>query len=228
MKPKLRSSQRGESGLLDLFVIIIAVAAVALVGYGYINKTRPSGMKAQRINCANNLKQIGLSYRLWGGDNGDKYPSNVSTNAGGTMELVANGFAFPDFLVMSNELGTPKIIVCPEDKKRSYVAGFGMLKSDANVSYFTVPEADESLPDLWLAGDRNLATNRVPLNPGLFKMPTNRVMGWTSKIHNDQGYLVLADGSVQNPSSATLHRYATNALRAHFATTNTSFQLLIP
>ena len=30
--------------------------------------------KAQKINCINNLKQVGLAFRIWEGDNGDKYP----------------------------------------------------------------------------------------------------------------------------------------------------------
>lgn len=37
--------------------------------------------KAQRINCVNNLKQIGLAFRIWSGDNDDKYPFDVSTNS---------------------------------------------------------------------------------------------------------------------------------------------------
>ena len=145
------------------------------------------------------------------------------------MELVADGFAFPDFLVMSNELGTPKIIVCPEDKQRSYAANFAALKRDANVSYFTSPGADESSPELWLSGDRNLATNYVALKPGLFTLPTNRVMSWTAQIHKHGGNVALADGSVQQYTSAKLQQSATNALRAYYeATTNTSFRLAIP
>ena len=35
--------------------------------------------KAQRINCVNNLKQVGLAFRIWEGDNNDKYPMAVST-----------------------------------------------------------------------------------------------------------------------------------------------------
>lgn len=227
MKLKITSSRRGTANLLDLFVMLLAVAIVVLVGFAYLNK--PNRGVAQRINCINNLKQIGLCYRIWSGDNGDKFPSWVSTNAGGTMELVTAGFAFPDFVVMSNELGTPKIIVCPGDRKRSYVIDFARLKSDANLSYFTAPEADETLPELWLSGDRNLATNGIALKHGLTTMPTNGAVSWTSQIHKHQGNLCLADGSVCQFTDPRLQQSATNALRAYFAaTTNTSFRLVIP
>lgn len=49
--------------------------------------------KAQSIACVNNLKQIGLAVRLYAMDNNE-------VNA-------------PEFLSMSNELSTPKILFCP-------------------------------------------------------------------------------------------------------------------
>lgn len=52
--------------------------------------------KAQTINCVNNLKQLGLSVRLYSGDHADKYPS--ATN-------------WCDAILA--EAGTPKIYVCP-------------------------------------------------------------------------------------------------------------------
>lgn len=223
MRLKLRSTQCAESGLLDLFIIIFTVVLIAVVVLPFIAKSRA---RSSKIGCVNCLKQVGLAYRLWGGDNGDKYPAQVSTNAGGTMELVAQGCPFPDFVVMSNELCTPKIVVCPEDK-RLPATSFGGL-GNANVSYFNVPEADETNPELWLSGDRNLATNNTALNPGTFTMPTNRVFSWTAQIHNNKGNVGLADGSVQQYDSKRLHQSATNALRSHFATTNISFRLLIP
>ena len=226
MKPRVSSRQRGESSLLDLFVILIAVAIVAMVGFAYLSKPR---IRTKRINCTNNLKQIGLSFRIWAGDNGDKMPAQVFTNAGGTMELVGNGSVYPHFAVMSNELATPRILLCPSDSKRNYATSFGTSLRDANISYFVVPEADETIPELWLSGDRNLATNNTALKSGLFTMPTNRVLGWTAKMHTNQGNLAFADGSVQQLVSAKLQQSATNALRVYYeATTNTSFRLAIP
>jgi hypothetical protein len=225
MKAKNLFHWRNGFSALDLLAMIAAVAVIAMLGLGYLAKPR---MRSSKINCVNNLKQVGLAFRLWAGDNGDKNPTQVSTNAGGTMELVASGVVFPHFLVMSNELGTPKMVRCPEDEKRSYAANWNAL-SDANVSYFVVPEADETIPQLWLSGDRNLATNNMPLKPGLFTMPTNRVMSWTAQIHEHRGNLGLADGSVQQPSSAQLQRFANSALRDYYdATTNASFRIAIP
>ena len=105
------------------------------------NITEKGHGKAQRISCINNLKQIGLAFRIWAGDNNDQFPFNVSTNAGGTMELCllgADGFdlngAF-HFQVMSNELNTPKILVCPDDKSKKPMLVFAGNLQATNVSY---------------------------------------------------------------------------------------------
>jgi hypothetical protein len=51
--------------------------------------------EAQSVGCVNNLKQIGLAARLWATDYNNIFP--------------------PDFISMSNELATPKILFCPAD-----------------------------------------------------------------------------------------------------------------
>lgn len=226
MNAKLIRRPARAFSLIDLLILVGTVVLVALALLpSMIASSRP---KPQRITCINNLKQIGLSFRLWAGDNGDKYPAQVSTNAGGSMEWVSFGQVPPHFAVMSNELNTPLILVCPEDRWRKAAANFGALTA-ANLSYFMVPEADESLPQLWLAGDRNLATNGKALKPGLFTVRTNAALGWTSELHRHNGNLALADGSVRTFSSAGLAPSATNALAAYFAaTSNATFRILLP
>ena len=80
--------------------------------------------KAQRINCVNNLKEIGLAFRIWEGDNHDQYPMSVSTASGGAQEFVVSanhtaggiqGGVARVFGCMSNELSTPKILICTSD-----------------------------------------------------------------------------------------------------------------
>ena len=121
----------GYFGLVATLVILPAMLLPALA---------QAKAKAQRISCANNMKQIGLAFRTWATDNNGNYPFNVSTNQGGTMELSApgrDGFdssAARIFQVMSNELNTPKLLVCPADSKRHAAFDFQSLQP-ANVSY---------------------------------------------------------------------------------------------
>jgi competence protein ComGC len=104
--------------------------------------------------CTNNLKQIGLSFKQWALDNNDRYPMEVSVTNGGTMEFVKSGTAWVHFMVMSNELNTPKVLVCPMDERKGFVpattfggtTGYGgqtgvPYASDNNVSYFVGVDA---------------------------------------------------------------------------------------
>jgi hypothetical protein len=82
---------------------------------------------AERIQCVNNLKTIGLAARIWAADNKDIYPSN--------------------FISMTNELGTWAILQCPSDKSRNVTswadvaAGNVSYQMDASGIVGTEPEA---------------------------------------------------------------------------------------
>jgi len=55
--------------------------------------------RAERIQCVSNMKQIGLAVRIWTGDNNNRLP--------------------PNFIVMTNELSTWKVLKCPGDENRA-------------------------------------------------------------------------------------------------------------
>jgi hypothetical protein len=103
--------------------------------------------RAESIACINNLKQLGLAARTWAIDNGDKSP--------------------PDLLSMTDEMSTPKILICPADHGREAAKDWASYTS-ANCSYeYLAPSAPDTEP------------TRV-----LFRCP----------IH---GHVGLCDGSVQ-------------------------------
>ena len=93
---------------LTLIEVLVVIAVIVLLAAMFL-PALPSHHRPSRINCSNNLKQIGLSYRIWAGDNGDKFPMEVSVTNGGTMELFRGesqfqNLPFLNYLAMPNEL----------------------------------------------------------------------------------------------------------------------------
>ncbi len=192
----LSENRRRAFMFVELLIVIAVLAILAALLLPALAKAK---QKAQRINCVNNLKQVGLAFRLWSGDNGDKYPPNVSTSKGGSKEYVPGGNTFRHFLCMSNELSTPKILACPADD-REPASSFATLKN-INISYLAAMDADETMPQMLLSGDRNLLLNGEPVDTGLVTIRPANTLGWTSEIHHDTGNVGMADGSVQQLTS---------------------------
>jgi type II secretory pathway pseudopilin PulG len=198
--------------LTELLVIVVCVALLAAILLPALAKNKE---KSRRAGCQNNLMQVGFAFRNWEGAHGDEYPMVVLTNASGTREVLTAVTMFRCFQVMSNELNNPGILVCPSDDRQP-AADFAHL-SNTNISYFLGPDADETYPGMWLAGDRNLVTNSVPVVPGLVVIKAGVTVEWSRIMHSDVGNIALSDGSVQQISSAgwrqLFQRSGTNVIR---------------
>src|SRR5882724_2787082 len=74
--------------LIELLIVIACLGILAALLLTAVARHRATycGMY-----CVNNLKQVGVAFRTWALDNGDKYPPQVSVTNGGTMELVSGG-----------------------------------------------------------------------------------------------------------------------------------------
>jgi prepilin-type processing-associated H-X9-DG protein len=175
--------------------LLVTVACVLLVLALLLPFLARSNARGSRINCVNGLKQTGLGFRCWAIDNNDHYPMRQSITNGGTMELVASGLVFPHFRVMSNELSTPRILVCPEDKNRTAATNFASGLADTNLSYFINVDAVEGNGSSLLCGDRNLI-NRARAGSRFVCVSGTSVIGWTREMHRKKGNLCFADGSV--------------------------------
>ena len=162
-----------------------------------------------------------MSFRVWEGDHNDKTPMELSVTNGGAMEAVLGGNPAMVFQVMSNELSTPKILVCPADKTRWPAPNFTFHLTSKNISYFVNVDARESNPQELLAGDDNLEIHGIRVKSGLLELSSNNPAIWTPDRHRFSGNVALADGSVQGMNNSTLRNW--------FASTNTApTRLVIP
>jgi hypothetical protein len=208
MKTRLSNHRNAAMTLVEVLVVVaVLFLFLVLIDFGPSPRVKD---KARRIFCMNNLKQIGIAFRFWEGDNNGKYPMVVSITNGGAMELIGTGNVAACFQVMSNELSTPKILVCSEDIRRVRAANFSIGFDNSHISYFVGLDADERKPQMFLSGDDNFAIGGVPVKSGPLELSANLPIAWSPGRHNAYnthfwtpardrfiGNIGLADGSVQ-------------------------------
>jgi prepilin-type processing-associated H-X9-DG protein len=76
--------------LNDLFAILIALAFLVVVAGMFLPLLSKPAEKSRLVNCAGNLKQIGLSALMYSGDYGGYFPNLNSRGLGSGVALFGN------------------------------------------------------------------------------------------------------------------------------------------
>ena len=195
---------RSAFTLLELLFVITLIAILIALLLPALEKGRA---RARRIECFNNLHQIGVGFHLFAHDHGDLFPAQISTNNGGTLEFVqamprVGGdffFAFRHFQALSNELRLPRLWLCPTDTRAS-AASFTALRNE-NLSYFVNVAAQFPKHDSILNGDRNIEANR---GRAVLNIAPGDAIRWTPELHRSAGNGLFADGHVEQLTQAGL------------------------
>jgi prepilin-type N-terminal cleavage/methylation domain-containing protein len=223
----IRKSKPTAFTLIELLVVIAIIAILAALLLPALARAKA---RAQRISCTSNLKQAGLSFRLFSNDHGDKFPFNTFTSDGGTVtgnnsadltDPTKSGTAVDIYRALSNELVSPKVLVCNSDAAKSKASDFlntattlsfgQQAQNNDALSYAAGVTADEGKPQTILSADRNIQGG-----PGGGTLIDRSAVGanetWENNIHVRAGNIGLGDGSVQQVTSPTLQKQIDNGV----------------
>ena len=190
------------------------------------------GRSYRRVACANNLRQIGIAFRTYAVDYQGAYPwmeSKAGENGANVLQPVVpytnqvSSNLLGLYLSVSNELSTPRILVCPTDLRSGLAtnrwdyAVTHPRNGHRNLSYFVGLGSTEEKPESVLAGDRNV--NNHPTRGPSWQDVVETTPAWVpgddpkayrslgfdaGTMHRDGGNILLGDGSVQKVSSRRL------------------------
>lgn len=208
----LTSFQLRAFSLVELLAILTVVGILLAVLIPSIAKARA---KAARISCIGRLKNIGLSNRIFATDNNDLFPWHAD------RAPATNRHKFPDlsnltagdqliriFRSLSNDLNTPIIIAWPADTRKP--ADRWQELSTSNISYFLGTSSEETYPQSFMAGDRNLVIEGQRASGTVRLTAETKNVEWDGTTHKFQGNAAMGDGSVQQMNTTRLRESLKN------------------
>ncbi len=212
------SQALGGFTMMELLCVLAILAILAALLLPAVNQAK---QRARRVVCVNHLRETGLAFHIFASDHRGKLPMQVPASESGSAEFVRADeiagmalSAFRHFQVLSNELVTPRLLVCPADTRIPAVH-FAALRNE-HLSYFVNVAATHGRSASLLAGDRNL-TDDTAIGQGVLSLHTNRLLRWTRELHGRRGNVLFGDSHVEQWNRPALFVAAPEATAARLA-----------
>ena len=210
-----KGSLRGFSRL-DLLVLVGAVGFLML---WIVPALCRASSRSERAICVNNLRVIGGAFARWASENGERNPWQLYRPSGATLPP-NYAIAWFNFLRISNQLGSPKFLADPADRRTSgqpalrvatswhdVPGGFLNVAYRNNaVSYSIGMYSTPAEPNSIVSSDRNIHAPNA-FNDYIFqniRLVEPATAAWKHSVHIDSGNLLFNDGRVEETDTPRL------------------------
>ena len=187
---------------MSLLEVICVIGVALILGALLLAALAPANTRASRVHCVYNLKNVGLAFRIFAADNNDLFPFQIPVEKGGSLELTNDVIA--QLRILSNELSTPKILICPTRSVPQIYATNWLSLQSSNISYYVSLTTSSSQTNSILSGDAGFTYNGAVATNGIAALATNARVQYPKPFHlkSDVANLCRSDGSVEQFNSS--------------------------